>query len=521
MKKALSVMVATCLMVIAFFNLFCLSACNESFKWDNLEIKNYANYTSFGVAKIDSITKKQKNVSSLQTAEDDTNVKLVGVTESKIVEEVIFVDSGNKETKQDEHIVFFETNNKYSLLFYSNDNSICYKGSLLSCEEYVDREKGIILEYNDEEGDTRVGLTLVTEQNGIRNYKFNAFILNNSTGKIYNVSAIINKTGANYLQFFNFESNLDKIIFGVTNDNTYKKFDGIYKLEFSEDGIEYKQIINSKKISDFITDDCFDIDKLRFDAFGNIFYGSEVFTDGINYLRADGKLCKLKLSENQTCFIATNQITYSFEEKTNFNAISNTTTKEIVNKYYLNEKGKFVVVDNGCEISNYYVDNNSNYERTIATFSDSENCYVINSKVSYNENKCSVNIELFTMGKDVKSSPNNKTFLIKEISGDNALEIALQIMNSLEYYNGNLYGFIDGNMACFSIESGLQKDLTLNYIISYLEKDRLQNLLIFSGTDNLTTEEICGYITYDHEIAFGEYTYSVIGAKKVYFLIGK
>lgn len=538
MKKRLSIFLSfaiACLFVSSLMFGGCKS--NSIIKWDNLRIANFDNYHALGAGCLDVNSQKgEKNlhVAYAEEIDEEGEVKLIGITGAGECEEITFVNEEGEISKQNARLIWFDAYTRYSFACFSTEKDA----------EYVSETKLVkdwdfyCLSYEitaTESGMVNVsyGYDYIYDNGGFSGY---FFIIDNVTGKIYDVAKVLEKVVSenkyNKISFINMEKDFDYIMcLSEDNRGVVGESHELYFINFKDTSLEVERKMDVTQVNNFTEGETFYcnsgmVSHFANDKFGNIFqrvthdgYLKVIssFTNGLLYQKTSGLFTTLSLENDEECFLAINGVVY----KTKYAYPIGTENNTPIKRWYLNENSEFVEINNLEEIM-HYAYWNEYYENDLLKTNDTTYRLILNRESEWLGEQLyyyySLILQSSTMvGVDELSILNKEQTIYSKtyLSESNHSEWT-DALKEFVLYNGIIIGKIGNEILTININNGNSENLFNNYDIKDYFYSKHLDCLKFTAIDKNTLLEVEGFYNKDGQVTIGEFPTDMESLKKIY-----
>ena len=470
---------------------------------DGLSIVNFKNLTAIGAGQIDS-----SGISSVAQGVKDKsekqNTKLIGYNKDGHCEEISFEDEKGNKKSQKANLIHFDYYENFSFAVYSTDVSIV--------NQFIEIENCIYKFRRTSTTKNEYDLCIENKKDYLENFYANLryvkfFIIDNNTGKIYDIEKILNKLFegkevfaevslmniCNGVMLYDYESLLLKVKVDANTSSINNAKTSVYQLDFYSDRAEVKERIGEVQYSNFAENNgTYNTEGVYPDRFGNIvsFYGSTSGTEReIKYQTKDGKF----------------KTFYTTEAKMSFNGIlyirSGTTTK------YLNENGELIEI--GFDEELFSVIEYQQQTEDTAIYRDGNVMYLYYSSYpDYNHAVKKITLDESVVWK----------YTIEIVKFDDSDGYVGQ-NNTTRLARGNLfYELREQKITCYDLSTGESSQFESIYKFKNLKYNKNLDRITFKAVDQNTMLEVDGYLDENNKIVLGDFRDVDNNISKIYVI---
>lgn len=493
---------------------------NKGIDWDGFLISGFSEFSAMGAAVIDdsgvsTVAYAAGDAGIVASKKDKHDAHLVGFKKDGSFEKIKFKDEDGKTHNQNAKLIHLDVRGRFSIASFSNNSDVEYVdiehyGYSFSVSDDQDREIYYHID-NVEPIDYYV--------TGGRSYSYEdsaLFIIDNVTGKIYNMENIIDKIKEPIyekygevsfiletinLNYVDYPFDVENILFSVEFYSDSNKM-WLFEAKFKNNNIELTQRMNDTQMDNFIPDEPNGSKPylewgLFSDKFGNIIWNEEE-SSVYNYQKRDGSFGKIEGYSRPV--LSPNGVIY-FE-------------KSGSQIYYLNALGEIELTTlSGIELidsfKNFY-NSNSKYKYLYKN----ENAFYF----AYSNHGLSKRHALMKM---VISEANDWEYSLEFVDFNDGIipdynTLSLEDRTSAAANDGYLYELASGVLRRYDIETGEHHVYESKYKFKSLEFNRHLGQVTFKAVDESTMMEVEGYFDENNEIVLGDFKDVNRGLNRVY-----
>ena len=511
----------------------CKKTSNSISNWDNLSISNFSNYRALCAGCVESSAKKGDNslyVAYAEGKDDAGEVKLVGITGTNECEEITFVNDKGEITKQNARLIWFDAYTRYSFVCFSTDSDAEYVSEI----KHERKSAYDTLSYTITSGATTSGDTGTVNVNygyrptsSVVTFRGYFFIIDNVTGKIYDVAIILKESKYHGISLENMENDFDYIMFlphGAKKE--------IYFINFDNTNLYVEKRINETQYNNLMGEHSSRV--IRNDRFGNIFPTpltiKSTFSDGDKYQKIDGTFATLSVENNEECFMAINDIVY----KTKYTNPMGTENNTPIKRWYLNENSEFIEIKNLEKIMSHEYEEFSREEDILKAydttyrllFNKEEETGYDGGQVTH-QMKCDfvlhscqmmgvtdlevVNKEQVVYSKTYKVYGGSYYSIFNEYTA-----LWADGVKDFVFFNGIVIGKVGDEIITVNTNDGSTVSIFGNYDIKDYYYSKQLDCLKFTAIDKTTLLEVDGFYNKDGKVSVGELPTDMASLKKIY-----
>lgn len=486
---------------------------NKRLDWNGYMISGFSDFSAMGAAVIDtdgasSVAYAVDEVSPIGDKKDNHDAHLVGFKNDGSFEKIKFKDEDGKLHSQDAKLIHFDTYKKFSVASFSSDKDL----------NYVDIGKyGYEFWRSD---DPKRPLQFILDsvyphdfcENGDRTYGYDDsafFIIDNETGKIYDIEHIIEKIKdaiykdvgevplfINTINLNNIYNPIeyDYILMGVEFYADNKSNYYLFEISFKDNNIEVTQRMNKTQFNNFSFGnrgyESLIYEYLYCDKYGNIVWMDDSLSH-YNYQKTDGTFGQI--DKNGTLKLSPNGIFYY----------------QNAELQYLNKYGVLESITN-TEIKVLDVFNNiGNSEVNYKYLYQKENIIYL----AYSN----PNVPKHALMKMILSKENDWDYSLEFVDFNDGKTPSYRADGTSVAANGGyLYELTNGVLMKYNIETGEHQEYESKYQFKDLKYNKKLSQVTFMAVDKTTMTEVEGYFDENNEIVIGDFKDVNRGLNRVY-----